>query len=234
MKISSAVLIVLTLGLTLGLGPASTPAHAESFLNYILPSIFGEPDTGPKPEDTLRAPFGGPATKDTAPSQNALMNMYDETPGNKNTDMVSVAHRSPDQVGEWITGIVTQVMTIDPVTLQTEKFAGFFTPYALQEYNTYLATSQTLETLKAGNLRQVAFAEGKATLVQEGLLEGAYRWVFRVPVMLTSYDKAAVTLKGKESPPTQQIVINVQITRVSLKQAAEGMLIERWSVVNAQ
>ena len=163
------------------------------------------------------------------------MNMYDEMPGNKNTDMVSVAHRSPDQVGEWITGIVTQVMTIDPVKHQTDLFAGYFTPYALQEYNTYLTTSKTLETLNTSRMRLVAFAEGKATLVQEGLLEGAYRWVFRVPVMLTYYDKAATTLKGKkEAPQTQQLIVNVQITRVPLNQVAEGMRIERWSVASVQ
>ena len=120
---SVAALTTVTLGLILNFGLTSSPAQAESFLNYILPSIFGEPDTGPKPEDTLRAPFGGPTPKNQTKTEAGLMNMYDEMPGNKNTDMVSVAHRSPDQVGEWITGIVTQVMTIDPVKHQTDLFA---------------------------------------------------------------------------------------------------------------
>lgn len=230
---TSATLATITLGLVLGFGPASGPAHAESFLNYVLPSVFGPPDEGPKPEDTLQAPFGKdrPApVQNPSQTQAGLMNMYEDQPGSKKLDILSEAHRSSSQVGDWLSGIVTQALSINPSEYKPETFSGYFTPYALQEYNTYLSSNQVMEGLKANHLKLSAFAEGKATMIQEGQLEGYYRWVFRVPVMLTYYDQSAKTLKGAAPSQTQRVSVNVQISRVPLKQAADGMVIERWSV----
>ena len=76
------------------------------------------------------------------------------------------------------------------------------------------------------------FSEDRPVLIQEGLLDTAYRWVFRVPVVLTYIDRNAKTMKGKTPPKqqTQRVTINIQITRVSTKENFEGLKIERWSV----
>jgi hypothetical protein len=212
------------------------PAQAESFLNHLFPWIFGEPDTGPKPEDTLQAPFAKPGTPVPAPAsamQSELMNMYDTGAEAKTEGGLELPHRSTEQIGDWITNIVTQALTLNPETYteDSQKYTGWFLPYALQEYTTYISSNQIIETLGSNNMRLTAFAESKPVLVQEGVLEGSYRWLFRVPVMLTYYDRVTTTLQGKKpTSQTQRVHVNVQVGRVPNNQLAEGMAIERWSV----
>ena len=223
------------LAVFLGLFPVSTPAQAESILNRVFPSIFGAPDTGPKPEDTLQAPFGGdkPPTAETK-SQAGLMKMYELEQGAKKSDGLDKPHRNAEQIGEWLTSVVTQALTIDPRAYKTDSFSPLFTTYAFQEYQTYLTTQKTVEMLNANNMKLTAFAESKPVLVQEGPLDGAYRWLFRVPVMLTYYDRVVETLKGNKKPisQTQRITVNIQVGRVPAKTMSEGMIIERWSVTS--
>lgn len=230
----SVALAGVLLGLSLGALTMPSPAQADdSFLNYILPWIFGEPSKGPKPEDTLQAPFGNEKVKVDA--SNKLMDIYDAEDAAEHTEGgLALAHRSAEQVGDWVTGIVTQAMTINPETYNDDvkKYTGWFLPYALQEYNAYLGTNQTVETLRSNSMRLTAFAESKPVLVQEGVLEGSYRWLFRVPVMLTYYDLATASLKGrKPMSQTQRVFVNVQVGRIASNKLAEGMAIERWSVV---
>ena len=225
----SAVVAALLLSLAV---PA--PAQAESFLNHILPWVFGAPDTGPKPEDTLQAPFADPPGS-TPPraKQSELMKMYDTEAEANTKGGLEVPHRSAEQIGEWITSIATQALTINPETYaeDSKKYTGWFLPYALQEYNTYLSANQTVETLLANNMRLTAFAESKPVLVQEGALEGSYRWLFRVPVMLTYYDRVTTSLKGKKPmSQTQRVLVNIQVGRVPTTQLAEGLAVERWNV----
>jgi hypothetical protein len=221
------------LAVFLGLFSMSTPARAESILNHLFPSIFGAPDTGPKPEDTLQAPFGGdkPAEAD---AKSGLMKMYEIEQSAKDADSIDQPHRSSDQIGEWLTSIVTQALTIDPRNYKTDGFSPLFTPYAFKEYQTYLTNQKTIDMLNANNMKLTAFAESKPVLVQEGTLDGTYRWLFRIPVMLTYYDRVVETLKGNKKPisQTQRILVNIQVGRTSLKSTPEGMIIERWSVTS--
>lgn len=208
------------------------PAQAESFLNHVFPWIFGAPSEGPKPEDTLQAPFAD-TTKQDPRRQSELMKMYDTGPEANTEGGLDLPHRSAEQIGEWITSIATQALTIDPEKYEetSKKYTGWFLPYALQEYNTYLSQNQTVETLRSNNMRLTAFAESKPVLVQEGVLEGSYRWLFRVPVMLTYYDRVTTSLKGKKPmSQTQRVIVNIQVGRVPNTQLAEGMAVERWNV----
>ena len=219
---------------------AATPARADdSFLNYMLPWVFGEPEKGPKPQDTLQAPFGTEKPVIVTKNQADLQKIFDaERSTQTNMNELNLPHRSPEQVGEWITSISTQALTIEPSTFdkKSKAYTGFFLPYALQEYQAYLANNQILETLRGNHMRLTAFAESKPILIQEGVLEGTYRWLYRVPIMLTYYDLKTTTLKdGKKAPSqTQRVMVNIQVGRASVKQAAEGMAIERWSVSLAQ
>lgn len=231
MKSRLAPAILLTI---MGLVSFQMPAYADSPLNTLFPWLFGPPDEGPKPEDTLQAPFGDkPAAKK---EKSELMEMYDEGRPKNNAVSLDQPHRNAEQVGDWVTGVVTQALTIDPNTFEkvSVDVAKNFTPYAQQEYKNFLSNRRILELLKNNNMKLTAFAETKPVLLQEGALEGSYRWLMRVPVMLTYYDRVTTTLKNNKKPiaQTQRVVVTMQIGRVQ-KRAVDGtddILIERWTV----
>ncbi len=141
------------------------PARAESFLNHVAPWLFGAPDEGPKPEDTLLAPFGAdkPAPAGQTKGQDSLMKMYDPQKSAEDTSSLNTAHRSSEQIGEWVTNITTQSLTIDPATYGTTSIAvgTLMTPYASKEYNDFLTKNQILAVLKTNGMKLAAVAETK-------------------------------------------------------------------------
>lgn len=224
-----------------GLLLCPTGARAESPLNHLFPWLFGPPDEGPKPEETLQAPFGNDRPKDVkdmSKDQAKIMDMYANDKSVNSNDDLTQPHRSPEQIGEWISGIVTLALSIDPKThaVNAGKFKPLFSPYAWNEYLTFVSSSQLIETLQKNDMTLTAFSEKKPSMLQEGSLDGAYRWLYQVPVMLTYYKRDTKSLKGgaKAADQTQRITINIQLGRVSLKTLSEGMIIERWTVSKGQ
>lgn len=210
-------------------------ARAESFLNHVAPWIFGAPDEGPKPEDTLMAPFGQDKPE-AAAGQSQLMNMYDPQKSAEDTSKLDSAHRSSEQIGVWITNIATQSLTIDPASYGTTsvRATGLMTPYASKEYNDFLAKNQILEILKGNNMKLAAVAESKPELLQEGALEGSYRWLFKVPLMLTYYQQSAnpSAPASKTPPQTRRMTLNIQVGRVPKNQLADELIVERWTATS--
>lgn len=238
----SGRLLIAALAVAGTFAPAQ-PARADNtILNFLLPWIFGEPELGPQPQDTLQAPFGQEKIQVTSKTQAEMQKIFEaEDATELNLNELNLPHRSPEQIGDWLTTIVTQAMSIEPDTYaeKSKSFLPNFLPYAQQEYQTYLSSNQVLETLRTNNMKVNAFAEGRPSLIQEGVLDGTYRWLFRVPVMLTYYDRSTTTLKGRDhgkaaSQQTQRVLINIQVGRVPVSQNIESMIIERWSVTRAR
>jgi hypothetical protein len=229
---SSAVLCAACLAMV----AAPAPARAESFLNHVAPWLFGAPEEGPRPEDTLLAPFGAdkPAPTAHTKEQDKLMNMYDPQKSAEDTSALNTAHRSSEQIGEWVTNITTQSLTIDPATYGTTSInvGTLMTPYASKEYNEFLTKNQILAVLKTNGMKLAAVAETKPELLQEGVLEGSYRWLFKIPLMLTYYQQSSdpAAAPSKMPPQTRRMILNIQVGRVPKNQLADELIVERWTV----
>ncbi len=232
-SISSATSGIVLGAACLAMLVTASPARAESFLNHAMPWLFGAPDEGPKPEDTLMAPFG---QDKPAPTQqpSKLMNMYDPMKSAEDTSSLTTAHRSSEQIGEWVMNFATQTLTIDLATYATTsvKSSTLMTPYALKEYNDFLTKNQILAVLKTNGMKLAAVAENKPEVLQEGALEGSYRWLYKVPLMLTYYQQSADpnAAASKNAPQTRRMVLNIQVGRVPKNQLADELIVERWTV----
>jgi hypothetical protein len=216
----------------------SEAAYADSFLNRMFPSIFGAPEPKkPGPEETLQAPFStdGSAAGVTAGSSSSLMQMYDSN-GKKggNTLDLTTAHRSEEQLAEWVVGIVTSALTITPQSWaqDSQKFASGFSPYGLQEYKAHLDKTVMLKTLETNRLRLQAITDGAPVLLKEAAIDGTYHWLFKVPLILTYYDQGTRSIEKGQNvrSQTQRVTVQVQIGRIAAKPDEIGVAVERWIV----
>jgi hypothetical protein len=227
-------------GALLFLPLASGQANAETFLNRMFPSIFGAPAPKvPGPEETLQAPFStdgnAAGTGAAATEASPLMKMYDDTSKkNSNTMDLAVAHRSEEQLAEWLTGVTTLALNISPQTWNEDikKFAAGFSPYGLQEYKAYLDKTAMLTTLQTNNLRLQAITDGKPVLLKEASIDGVYHWLFNVPLLLTYYDQDTHKIeKGqKVRQQTQRVTAQIQVGRIASKPDEIGVVVERWII----
>lgn len=150
-------------------------------------------------------------------------------------------HRNAEQIAGWTEARVTNAMSIDPTNFSTKKkdMMADFEAYAITEYETYLNSAGLLNTLSTSKLKLNVIAAGSPKLVSEGALNGTYRWLFDVPLMLSYYPADLKSLKSTASstksnlPPNQKVTLRVQVGRLSKpdEKRPEGIVIERWSSV---
>lgn len=209
-------------------------ARAESFLNTLFPSIFGPPTKGPKPEETLIAPFADdvPADAKRLPMKERVARARE---GLANTTPINQPHRSTKYIAEWLADAATDSLIIDPGTYADHqaRMQTLFSPYGLQEYSAYLQSGGWLNRLQVDQSRLKAFAKEQPTLLNEGEFSGTYRWLFDVPITITAVPSNLPTYSTQinAQPFTQSMILRLQVGRTLDAAYKDGMMIERWTVI---
>lgn len=204
-------------------------ARAESILNTWFPGIFGAPQTGPKPEDTLQAPFQIKADK--KPS-GGLAGLYQTPQGAaEETTTADTPHRSADQVASWATGQMADALSVrqkdsDP-SVHAKRIAATFDPYALTTLQKYLSDGGLYEYVRSARKDIVAFVDGRPRTLGEGPVQGVYRWKIELPLLLSYLDPDVKTMQGMAAPQTQKIITDVQIRRDEKTTDPDHLVIER-------
>jgi hypothetical protein len=172
-------------------------------------------------------------------SSSELMGLYDAQDQITTMEIpLDKPHRSTVQVGEWIAEHVTSAMTINPTDFAKQKKQKMvdFEPYAVTEYEGYLSSTSMLQTLQTNTLKMNAILNGEVKLVSEGALNGTYRWLYDVPLLLTFYPSSLAAFNKEVAAnnfPNQKVTFRVQAGRMAKNKdvSSEGLLLERWSAV---
>lgn len=213
---------------------AAQPSEAKSLWEMLFGSEAVE-EEGPRPEQTLQAPFIDPNAKPTS----KMMDIYEqgEKIAGPNTLSLDQPHRSPETIAQWGAGAVVQALTFstDNLSALEKTIAPDFSSYGLQEYHAYLQKVGLINTLKNNNLKLISISDGSAQVLREGLVSGTYHWLVQVPVMASFYDKKLNQIADKraKNAQNQDLLIQIQVGRTSKKGANNlGIEIERWIVIN--
>ncbi len=209
-----------------------TKAYAYELPDYLsiwFPQWFGDVDDGPDPAETLQAPFTAPGTvpKDPGSAIGVPHSYTDDV----NMNDLSQPHRNAVQVGEWLTRALSEVLTINPdSTLLQVHFGRLKTGMSIQAINSYkkfLADNAVLDTLRTNGMLLSSVINDKPLLLNEGIVDGRYRWLFQVPVTMTYTPKGAVSLSSPEVIH-QNATLMLQVGRVT--DGVQGKAIETWQV----
>ncbi len=231
---SKWALVITTVVMTSSMMCSSYPANARSILDVLFGDKNAEEQKGPPPEVTLKAPF--PTEPDKTVSTNAeLMQMYNAPSAEQTGTSLDQPHRSPQQVSEWTSGIVSQAMTIYPNTWANdfEKISPNFTPFAADEYKTYIQSSNFINILSSNQMHLQAISDDGAAVVKEGAIAGTYHWLIQVPLMTSFYKSDMKEVDKNTQSQNQNLLVQVQVGRVPPKSNTDiGLVIERWHVSN--
>ena len=212
---------------------APTPAQAGySFPDYLsrwFPQWFGPEEDGPDPSQTLQAPFADPSKTPADPGQAiGVPHSYD---GQASPSDLSIPHRNHTQVGAWLVRAIAEVMTFDPEpTLLKVHFNRLDTgmnEFAIESFKTFLTTNKILTLLKSRNMRLNSIVNGTPLLLNEGAVEGRYRWLFQVPVTMT-YVPIGRNPQSNPDVVHQELTLILQVGRVT--GGVQGKTIETWQV----
>lgn len=219
-KISLVLLVVFLVVSAIQQGKIefSTAFLDNIYQKHIRPVLGEETATGPKPEDTLVAPFGA---SEMAPPAAAEMKIgLDE------------AHMENQKVSEWLVAVLSEMLMVMPDIYEEKRRSlyGSVDTAALQDYDNFLTDNNIMTVLQERNMMMAGFAEDQPTLLQSGNFDGIYRWVYRVPVTVTvmgrdtkNYEDFDVETEGYNL----QLSIQAQIGRIEKDVNEMGLIIER-------
>ncbi len=225
------------------LGVSSSPVQAQSLLEKLFPSVFKKDvsDAVPLNGEKL-APFQNSAPVvapdeslgteyqvQDAPAQSApAAGKVEYAPSSDlpSTAALDQPHRQPGQMTIWVSKAVSDALDFDPLRYEAHlaEQALVLTPYAMEAFKTFMAKDNLLEALKTNDLVMRAFATDASRVLNQGAIQGRYRWLMETPVTI-SFMPRGVKDYNAIKPKSQNINVRTQVGRVE-QGGQEGVMIE--------
>lgn len=194
-------------------------ARADGILEFFFPML-----KKPKPNvsQTLEAPF---ADHDRIKDSDKTLGLPEDATA------LDLPHRTPAQIAAWITTPASEALTFtDPDYRQDlAKIQKYFTPEGWSQYTNFLAQTNLQRVITSGQYSMRAFVEETPLLINKDALNGSYKWLYEITLMVSYLDKNVTSYKDAAEPVNQKIVLNVQVGRTNEKNIDNGVLIEHWN-----
>lgn len=195
-------------------------AQAAGLRDFFFPMLKEET---PDPTKTLQAPFAQQPQQEApavAPAENSLP---------QNAVPLQLPHRSTEQIGQWTVMAVSEALTIDgpDMAAHVQKIKLHFEPSSLAMFQKFYGDSGIAGALADGRYQLRSFVQSAPLLLNEGAVEGRYRWLFEVPVMLSYLPRGAQEYQHAE-PINRDLRLIVQIGRSAQASGVDGVWIEHW------
>ncbi len=211
-------LVFLAVLITIAAGTAPS-AQASSDLTKMFP-FLEQRKKGPQPEDTLRAPFADPEiANETSP----------ELP--VNAVPLDKPHRNDALIGEWVATIVTESLATNNREFEAHlrTVRPHFTTAGFENFRQFMMSEDIQELLKARNLEMHNFVKDRPFLLNSAALQGRYRWLFEIPVVLTFLPPDVHDYK-RQKPLNKEYTFHIQVGRAGEGHQDIDILIERWDI----
>ena len=209
---------------------APQPAQAGWF-DFLFP--FKKKETGPDPSQTLQAPFAD--LRPYEEGKNVKGAMENRTP-------LDQPHRNTKAVEDWVTAQVSDLLKYDAASYQDQykNKAVIFKPLAQKQYVAFLQQNNIIKVLQTGQYNVLAFVMHDPNPLSNGAVDGVYRWLFDVDVMLSfapvnmPTDQTGINFQT-DGVVSKQVKLKVQVVRDLDAPNDDGMMIEKWegSVVSS-
>lgn len=204
------------------LSVVSMPAKA-GWLELFFPHLdTSEPDLS----ETLQAPFADIAPVEEGQAVKAADEYLPE-----NAVPVEKPHRQAAHISEYVSEIVSQSLLYEGADYRAEllEILKDFDGPGKQEYQVFLAEKNILKVLQSGKYDVRSFVMDLPLLLNSGPVDGRYRWLFEVPVMVSYLEKGDDNYRDGAQPTNQKIVIRLQVGRHPDVKNQTGILVEKWS-----
>ncbi|MAI61998.1 MAG: hypothetical protein CBB87_05830 [Micavibrio sp. TMED27] len=191
-------------------------AHA-GILEFFFPSLAEKEED---PSITLRAPFADPIENNTKVEALSI-----------NKIPLELAHRQPREMADVTSTIISNSLVFQEKDYEKtlERILTTFDEQGKEEYKSFLNTSKILRVLKTEKFFVRSFVSGTPILMNSGPIDGRYRWLFDVPIMISYMNNGISEYKAGEEPTNQRMTIRIQLGRTADAPSDTGVMVERWS-----
>jgi len=201
------------------LAGGAAPSHAGWF-----EFLFPQADDGPNPSETLKAPFA---------NDDGVIVEMDATGQAANRTPLHLRHRTNTVMTRWVQQTIPNMLSYKAQTYKRTygKNIAYFSKVGADEYLRFLKDRSFLKTLETGQYDIAGFIQDYPVLLNEGAIDGYYRWLYQMNIMVTYLESGVSDYKNlkKDGSITQEFVVNFQLGRHKDVDNEHGVLIETWS-----
>ena len=126
-------------------------------------------------------------------------------------------NRSYLDMENWISVVISEALTFDAETYG-EKLSSmreqYFQPDAYAEYKLSLENAGVPGVLRNRDMRTSIFLEERPALVNEGVINGKYRWLYEVPVTISYLPRLQKSYRAGQAPQNVRVRIRLQAGRL--------------------
>lgn len=202
------------------------PARAGVF-EFFFPMLKKkEPD----PSQTLQAPFAVGNTENDSAQSNGVAGQPVVKPLPENAIPMNNPHRSTAQITEWVVMVVSEAMTFDKddASVNLRSTTGYFNTLGRSQYEQFLKDSRLRNVIDSNKYHVRSYVRDAPILLNEGEVNGYYRWLYEVPVMVSYMGRTDKDYR-KASPVNQQMTVTLQVGRSPRATDPAGIVVETWS-----
>lgn len=234
--------MAIIMGVIAAMSAHAAPVQAKGLLEQLFPFLFEDevPDSLPAQGGKM-APFQNAAPLLTPPdaqgeeyrpadavSTGAAADKIEFAPPSEQPSAVALdqAHRQPTQMSVWVSKAISDSLDFDPARYDAHlaSLNAVLTPYAQEAFKAFMAKDNLLEALKSNNLVMRAFVTEPARVLNQGPVQGRYRWLMETPVTISFMPRGVNDYTGIQ-PKSQRINVHTQVGRVA-EGGSDGVMIE--------
>lgn len=150
---------------------------------------------------------------------------------------LKIQHLSGREVAMHLSDIIAEALTFnkDNFTSNAASMQKYFTPDGYKQYLEFLGSSGVRETLSEQNLQSGAYIEETPMELTKGVYDGAYKWVFEVPVTISYVPRESESYRDAQTQAqNRRFVLRAQFARVQDTQDPDIIKIENWQILPAR
>lgn len=208
-----------------------------AMLLFISPVRAGEfffpwlADKEPNPYETLRAPFADllPESEASAHQLSPEEVLKQRLP--ENNVPMDKAHRQAGQIADIVGEFVAKVMLYqgDDYEADLAESMKLFDAQGQAAYKAFLEEKKLMQVLQSLRYYVRSYVEDIPIVLNAGPIDGRYRWLLEVPVIVSYMDRNEQDYKQGGQVTNQKFVIRLQVGRSEAAQNQDQLLIETWS-----
>lgn len=139
------------------------------------------------------------------------------------------SNRSYTDLETWVTIVISEALSFDAVDYYSalaKMRKNFFTNDAYEEYQESLKKYNIAQYLTQNGMSTNVLIEETPALMNEGVVDGRYRWLYDVPVTISYRRKGG---SSSELPQNVRVRIRMQIGRVMDNDDPMALRVDTWS-----
>lgn len=143
---------------------------------------------------------------------------------------LNMPHRTTREMSQWISAVTAETLTFMAADINQElaKTAPYFSKTGHEAYLAFLKEAAIVKALQSQKYTVRSIVQGMPLLLNEGAVEGRYRWLFEVPVMISYLDRNMENY-SKTDAINKYMILTVQVGRVKEEVEEIGVVIESWA-----